>query len=122
MINVLGTLLVAVIGLAAGILIYQGYRELSKGTTKQLMVWLLMTVMLCGFPYAVWNFLLESGLVAIEDPSLKEIPGIVLVFLFFLFMLRASMIVKKIGKDFGFRDEAKIIAKKSGVESNRDRR
>jgi len=101
----IGALGIALIGLASGILILKAQQNLSKGELRTLMRWLFVTVILCGFPYAVWTFLLESELLVIENAFTRQAPGMILVALFFLSMFKAALVARKIGKNFGFEEE-----------------
>lgn len=109
-ITAIGALVIAVIGLTAGVLIFKAEQRLSKGELKKLMKWLYLTVLLCGFPYAMWNFLLEAELIQITDSFTKQLPGMILVTFFFLFMLKTSLIARQMGKTFGFQEETKTIS------------
>lgn len=98
---------IVVIGWVAGALIYKGQRELTDGLTKKMMKWLLGTVLGCGFPYAMWNFLLYAEVIPIQSTFLRELPGNLLMALFFVMMLRTGMIVKKMGSAYGFTSQLK---------------
>jgi len=111
MITSILTLAIALIGLTSGILIFRTYTRLTDGIVRKLMFWLVMTVLLCGFPYALWNFSIEAGFVAVPNPDIPDIMGSTLVTFFFLFMLQASLVARKIGKEFGFGADRERIKK-----------
>lgn len=111
MITAILTLAIALVGLTSGLLMFRAYTRLSDGMVRKLMFWLVMTVLLCGFPYALWNFALEAGLIVLPNPEFPDIMGSALVTFFFLFMLQASLIARKIGKEFGFGADRERIRK-----------
>ncbi len=104
-------LILTLMGLASSVLIFNAQKNLSKGQLKQLLTWLFLTVLVCGFPYALWTFLTEANIIVIQDIFTRQLPGMILVFLFFGFMLRTAMIAKKLGDTFSFNDASKRIAK-----------
>lgn len=103
----IGALVICVLGLISGLLIFRSYRRLSGDDLRGLLLWLFITVMCCGFPYALWNFLIESGIVVIQDAFIRQLPGMILVTLFFVFILRSAWIAKKIGEQYGFKEQGK---------------
>ena len=102
--SAIGSLAVSIIGLISGILIFNAYKKFSVGELKDMMLWLFVTVMFCGFPYAIWTFLIESELIIPTTDTIEHLPGMILVTFFFVFMLVASLKAKKLGDMFGFKE------------------
>ncbi|MBN2127350.1 MAG: hypothetical protein JW703_03070 [Candidatus Diapherotrites archaeon] len=102
LIYVIGSLVVLVIGLISAFFVFTGMKKLSPGITRKMFFWLFITIVLCGVPYALWNFLIESEVLVIPSAGNRELVGMVLVFFFFVFMLKTSMTAKKLSEEFGF--------------------
>ncbi len=102
-ITIFGSFVVTLLGLVSGLLLFNAYKDFTQGHMKDLTKWLSLSVLLCGFPYALWTFLMEAELVYIADPFLRQLPGTILVGFFFVFMLKASLIISHMGKEFNFK-------------------
>jgi len=94
---------VALIGLITIILLYISMKKLMPGPTRNLFLWIYLTVLCCGFPYALWNLLVETNLIQIADPFLKMLPGYILVSLFFIFILVTAFKAKKLANLVSFK-------------------
>lgn len=105
MIKLLGAILISILGFLSGLVIWMSMKKFSKGKVRNLFKWIFITVMFTGFPFAVWNVLLESHLFFIEDPIIRELPGMLLVTLFFVFMLKTAIVGKGIANEFSFTAE-----------------
>ncbi len=102
MVYVIGSLIIFLIGLISAIVIYTSMQKLSKGVARELFFWLFSTIAVCGLPYALWNFLIESKIIVLANLEIRELVGVVLVGFFFLFMLKTAFIAKKFSEKFGF--------------------
>jgi hypothetical protein len=81
---------------------------MTKGDLKSLLFWLNISVVFCGLPYAVWNFLLESKIFTF-DQNIAIIPGYIFVTLFFICILKTATIARKLGKLYSFDVETETI-------------
>ena len=71
---------------------------------------MLVTVLVSGFPYAVWTFLIETKLLVLSDPIWNQIVAGIFVLLFFGFILRTAVTARILGKSVSFKNETKEIA------------
>ncbi|MFH1424846.1 MAG: hypothetical protein ABIG20_04190 [archaeon] len=109
MYEVIFAAIIVMIGWVAGSMIYMGWKEMSPGLTKRMMAWLMITVIGCGFPYAFWNFFLYAGVVNITNPFYRELPGNLLMALFFVLMLKTGHVAKEMGVQYGFAKQNKKV-------------
>jgi len=109
--SIVGVTIVVLLGIGSGVLLIRGYRNLSEGRVRSLVKWMAVAVILCGLPYAIWNLLVEAEVITFADKFLLQLPGMILVLLFFIVMFKAALVVNKIGNEFGFNEDRKRIEK-----------
>ncbi len=94
--------LIAVVGvITVGWMIYS-YNKFSPGILKRFSRSLVFTSF-TGALFSVWVFLVNIGAIVIDNIKLMQIPGIVLVSVFYILMLYNAYCLDKMARLFGFK-------------------
>jgi len=93
------SIIVLVIGIITAYFLGKAHQELN-GDLKNLLFWIYSAVAFCGVPYVIWNFGLECNFIPL-DGTIRDLPGMVLVGVFFIFMLMSALEAKQIAKKLG---------------------
>ena len=89
------------IGIATLISIRGSMKKFSEGTLKVLSSAFLVTTM-TGVVYALWNLVVSLDLIQISNAFVTDLPGKILVMIFFVSMFRNSAVIHEMAEMFGF--------------------
>lgn len=109
-ISAMAAFAIVLMGLLSMLLIHSARRDLANGKFKSLLNWMLITVLVSGFPYALWNFVVEAKMLVLVDPAWNKLVASIFVLLFFGFILRTAVAARKLGKEVSFKKESASIA------------
>ncbi len=98
--------LIAVVGIVTVGWIIYSYNKFSPGILKRFSRSLVFTSF-TGALFSIWVFLINIGVVAIGDLKMMQIPGIVLVSIFYVLMLYNAYCLDKMARLFGFKMKKK---------------
>jgi len=101
--------LICVYSLVSSLLLYMSVVKLSEGEDFAKLVRSLYFAVLIGFVYALWNLIVQLGLVKMDNEVAVSLISNLIIGFFFVMLAYLAFLTRQLSAKFGFRNVGKDI-------------